>query len=292
MRNFDYVAPTSLAEAVEAFGQAGGKARALAGGTDIIDQIRIGRRTPDLLIDTKRVPEMMVFDDDGAGGLRIGAALPLSIVRDDDRVKSGFPALATASGLVGAIQIQNRATLGGNVGNAAPSGDTIPPLIVLGSTVVIAGPRGTREEPVGDIFAGPGQMTLQPDECLVEFRVPAQKANSSSFYVRFIPRAEMDIAVVGVGVSMTLNGGGQVEDVNIALASVAPTPVRATDAENVLRGETVTEALAREAGEQAEKAASPISDVRGSAEYRRELTKVLTRRAVAACAAQLGVNVG
>ena len=291
MRNFDYAAPTSLAEAVQAFGQAGDKARALAGGTDIIDQIRIGRRTPELLIDTKRVPEMMVFEDDGAGGLRIGAALPLSLVRDDDRVKAGFPALATASGLVGAIQIQNRATLGGNVGNAAPSGDTIPPLVVLGSTVVIAGPRGTREEPVENIFAGPGQMTLAPDECLVEFRVPAPKANSSSYYVRFIPRAEMDIAVVGVGVSMTLNGGGQIEDVNISLASVAPTPVRATDAENVLRGETLTAALAREAGEQAEHHASPISDVRGSADYRRELTKVLTRRAVTACAAQLGVNV-
>ncbi len=290
MRNFDYVAPTSLAEAVQAFGQAGDKARALAGGTDIIDQIRIGRRTPELLIDTKRVPEMMVFDDDGAGGLRIGAALPLSRVRDDDRVKAAFPALATASGLVGAIQIQNRATLGGNVGNAAPSGDTIPPLMVLGSTVVIAGPNGTREEPVGDIFAGPGQMTLAPDECLVEFRVPATPANASSYYVRFIPRAEMDIAVVGVGVCMSVSDG-KIEDVNIALASVAPTPVRATDAENVLKGETLTAALAREAGEQAEHHASPISDVRGSADYRRELTKVLTRRAVTACAAQLGVNV-
>lgn len=290
MRNFDYVAPTSLAEAVQAFGQAGDKARALAGGTDIIDQIRIGRRTPELLIDTKRVPEMMVFDDDGAGGLRIGAALPLSRVRDDDRVKAAFPALATASGLVGAIQIQNRATLGGNVGNAAPSGDTIPPLMVLGSTVVIAGPNGTREEPVGDIFAGPGQMTLAPDECLVEFRVPATPANASSYYVRFIPRAEMDIAVVGVGVCMSVSDG-KIEDVNIALASVAPTPVRATDAENVLKGETLTAVLAREAGEQAEHHASPISDVRGSADYRRELTKVLTRRAVTACAAQLGVNV-
>jgi CO/xanthine dehydrogenase FAD-binding subunit len=290
VRNFDYVAPTSLAEAVQAFGQGGEKARALAGGTDIIDQIRIGRRTPELLIDTKRVPEMMVFDDDGAGGVRIGAALPLSRVRDDDRVKATFPALATSAGLIGAIQIQNRATLGGNVGNAAPSGDTIPPLMVLGGTAVIAGPRGTREIPVSEVFAGPGQMTLQPDECLVEFRVPAPQANSSSFYVRFIPRAEMDIAVVGVGVYLKLNGGGQIEDVNIALASVAPTPVFATDAQDVLRGETLTTALAREAGEQAEHHASPISDVRGSADYRRELTKVLTRRAVTACAAQLGVN--
>ena len=290
MRNFDYTAPTSLTEAVQAFGQAGDKARALAGGTDIIDQIRVGRRTPELLIDTKRVPEMMVFDRDGDGSLHIGAALPLARIRDDDHVKATFPALATASGLVGAVQIQNRATLGGNVGNAAPSGDTIPPLIVLGGTVVIAGPRGTREEPVANIFAGPGQMTLQPDECLVEFRVPAPASNSSSYYVRFIPRAEMDIAVVGVGVSMTLNGGGQIDDVNIVLASVAPTPVRATDAEDVLRGESLTESLAREAGERAERAASPISDVRGSADYRRELTKVLTRRAVTACATQLGIN--
>ncbi len=290
MRNFDYVAPTSLAEAVQAFGQAGGRARALAGGTDIIDQIRIGRRTPELLIDTKRVPEMMVLEDDGAGGLRIGAGVPLSRVRDHASVRAAYPALATAAGLVGAIQIQNRATLGGNVGNAAPSGDTIPPLMVLDATVVIAGPRGTREEPVANVFAGPGQLTIQPDECLVEFRVPAPRANTSSYYVRFIPRAEMDIAVVGVGVSMMLNGGGQVEDVSIALASVAPTPVAATAAQDVLRGQTLTRELAREAGERAEEATSPISDVRGSADYRRELTKVLTRRAVAACAGQLGVS--
>ncbi len=290
MRNFDYVAPASLAEAVQAFGQAGERARALAGGTDIIDQIRIGRRTPELLIDTKRVPEMMVLDDDGAGGVRIGAALPLAHVRDDDRIKAVFPALATAAGLVGAAQIQNRATLGGNIGNAAPSGDTIPPLIVLGGTVAIAGPRGTREEPVANVFAGPGSLTLQPDEFLVSFRVPAPKANSSSYYVRFIPRAEMDIAVVGVGVSMAINGGGQVEDVNIALASVAPIPLVASEAQDVLRGETLTTTLVREAGERAERAISPISDVRGSAEYRRELSKVLTRRAIAACAAQLGIN--
>lgn len=289
MRNFDYAAPTSLAEAVQAFAQGGENARALAGGTDIIDQIRIGRRTPDLLIDTKRVPEMMVLEDDGANGLRVGAAVPLARVRDHAGVKAMYPALATAAGLVGAIQIQNRATLGGNVGNAAPSGDTIPPLMVLGSTVIIAGPRGTREEPVAGIFAGPGRMTLEPDECLVEFRVPAPKANSSSYYVRFIPRAEMDIAVVGVGVSMSMNGG-QVEDISIGLASVAPTPVAATDSEDLLRGQTLTMDLAREAGDRAENAISPISDIRGSADYRRELTKVLTRRAITACAAQLNVS--
>ena len=291
MRNFDYTAPMSLAEAVQAFAQGGENARALAGGTDIIDQIRIGRRTPELLIDTKRVPEMMVLEDDGANGLRIGAAVPLARVRDHAGIKAMYPSLATGAGLVGAIQIQNRATLGGNVGNAAPSGDTIPPLMVLGATVIIAGPRGTREEPVAGVFAGPGRMTLAPDECLVEFRVPAPKANSSSFYVRFIPRAEMDIAVVGVGVSMSTSGGGQVEDINIALASVAPKPVEATDSQDLLRGQTLTLDLAREAGELAENAISPISDIRGSADYRRELTKVLTRRAVVACAAQLGINV-
>ena len=281
MRNFDYVAPTSLAEAVQAFGQAGDKARALAGGTDIIDQIRIGRRTPELLIDTKRVPEMMVFEGDGAGGLRIGAALPLSRVRDDDRVKAGFPALATASGLVGAIQIQNRATLGGNVGNAAPSGDTIPPLVVLGSTVVIAGPRGTREEPVENIFAGPGQMTLAPDECLVEFRVPAPKANSSSYYVRFIPRAEMDIAVAGAGVALTLDENGTCSAARVSIGAVAPTALLVNEAAEALIGTQVDDDALQASADACSNAASPITDKRGTIVYRRKVVGVLCKRAAA-----------
>jgi carbon-monoxide dehydrogenase medium subunit len=291
LRDFDYTAPTTLAEALSALASANGSARMLVGGTDIIDQIRTGRRTPELLVDVKRIPELNVLAYSQSEGLRIGAAVSCTRVHSHPDVISHYPGIASSAGLVGSIQIQNRASIGGNIGNGAPSGDTIPTLIALNATVTVAGPNGQREEPLEGIFAGPGQLTLQPNELLVEIRVPPPKPRSSSHYLRFIPRQEMDIAVAGVGVALTLADGGQVEEVGIVLASVAPTPIRATNAEGVLQGQRLTLDLVREAGERAVESASPISDVRGSADYRRELVKVLTRRAVMACADQLGVQI-
>jgi CO/xanthine dehydrogenase FAD-binding subunit len=291
MRDFEYVAPTSIDEAVQAFAGASGNARALVGGTDLIDQIRVGRRTPDLVIDMKRIPELDVLEYSAGSGLRIGAAVSCTRVHRHPDVKTNYPGIAIPSAFVGSVQIQNRASIGGNIGNGAPSGDTIPPLIALNATVTIAGPRGQRDEPLEGIFAGPGQLTLQPDEFLVEIKVPPPPPRSSSYYVRFIPRAEMDIAVAGVGVTLTVADGGRIDEVGIVLASVAPVPIRATSAESVVRGQVLNQELVREAGEKAVEAASPISDVRGSADYRIELVKVLTRRALASCAGQLGVQV-
>lgn len=291
MRDFEYAAPTSIDEAIQAFAGANGNARALVGGTDLIDQIRVGRRTPELLIDMKRIPELNVLEYSASSGLRIGAAVSCTRVNTHPDVATNYPGIAIPTGFVGSVQIQNRASIGGNIGNGAPSGDTIPPLIALNATVTIAGPRGPREEPLEGIFAGPGELTLQPDEFLVEVNVPPPAPRSSSHYLRFIPRAEMDIAVAGVGVAMTIADGGRVDDIGIVLASVAPVPIRATAAEGVVRGQQLTRDIVRQAGERAVEAASPISDVRGSAEYRIELVKVLTRRALASCAGQLGVQV-
>lgn len=291
MRDFEYTAPTTLAEAVSAFADAKADARALVGGSDLIDQIRVGRRTPKLVIDLKRVPELNVLEYNASSGLRVGTATSLSRIHHDPDVAAHYPGIATAAGLVGSVQIQNRASMGGNIGNGAPSGDTIPTLIALNATVVIISSQGEREESLEGIFAGPGQLNLQPGEFLKEVRVPPHKAGSTTSYIRFIPRAEMDIAVAGVGVSLSVADGGRVEDIGIALASVAPTPVRATGAEEALRGNQLSQDLIREAGERAAASASPITDVRGSAEYRIELVKVLTRRAVTECAESLGVSI-
>jgi carbon-monoxide dehydrogenase medium subunit len=291
MRDFEYVAPTSLAEAVQAFAGANGRARAFAGGTDIIDQVRRGVRTPDLLVDLKGVPELTILEYDEATGLRIGAATACVRIKNDPDVQEHYSGIASSAALVGSIQIQNRATMGGNIGNAAPSADTVPVPLAMDATVLVTGPRGQREERLADVFAGPGRLTLQPDEFIVEIRVPPPVERSTTTYLRFIPRAEMDIAVAGVGVNLQLEDGNRVKDVGIALAAVAPTPVRADKAEELLKGEKLTLALVREAGERALETTSPIDDTRGSAEYRRQLVKVLTRRALTAAAERLGVKV-
>ena len=291
MRDFEYAAPTTIDEAVQAFVGANGNARALAGGTDLIDQIRVGRRTPQVVVDMKRIPELNVLEYSANTGLRIGAAVSCTRVHNHPDVALNYPGIAIPTGFVGSIQIQNRASIGGNIGNGAPSGDTIPPLIALNATIRIAGSRGRREEPLEGIFASPGQLTLLPDEFLVEIKVPTPAPRSSSHYLRFIPRAEMDIAVAGVGIAMTVADGGRVDDIGVVLASVAPTPIRATGAETVVRGQQLNRDLVRQAGERAAESASPISDVRGSAEYRTELVKVLTRRAIMSCAGRLGVSV-
>ncbi len=291
MRDFEYTAPTTIDEAVQAFVGANGNARALVGGTDLIDQIRVGRRTPELVIDMKRIPELNVLEYSADSGLRIGASVSCTQVNTHPDVVAHYPGITIPTGFVGSVQIQNRASIGGNIGNAAPSGDTIPPLVALDATVTIAGPRGQREEPLEGIFASPGRLTLQPDEFLVEVKVPPPPPRSSSYYLRFIPRAEMDIAVAGVGVAMTVADGARIDNIGIVLASVAPVPIRATAAEGVVRGQQLTRDLVRQAGESAVEAASPISDVRGSAEYRIELVRVLTRRALTSCASQLGIEI-
>lgn len=279
MRPFDYIAPHSLKEAAAVLAQASGAVRPIVGGTDLIAQMKEGKVLPSLVLDMKRIPEMLHLEYVDGDGLRIGAAVSCTDVASYSVTQERYPALAQSCQLVGSTQIQNRASVGGNVCNAAPSADTVPPLLIYEATCIIIGPSGERRVPLEDFFVGPGSTVLASQELLVSLVLPPPPPNSSSSYLRLIPREEMDIAVVGVGSLVAIDAtSGHCSRARIALAAVAPTPRRARDAEAVLQGQILSDATLDAAGEKAANAAQPISDVRGTAEYRRELVKVLTRR--------------
>lgn len=284
MRELDYRAPMSIADAVEILRQHDGDARCLAGGTDLIAQLKERRREATVIVDVKRIPDVQVLSYDPANGLRIGAAVSCTAVARQPEVQTHYPALAYACGLVGSRQIQNRATVGGNICNAAPSGDTLGPLLCYGARAKIAGPNGMREIPLMEIWAGPGRTTLGQGELLTEVTLPPPAERSAGAYLRFIPREEMDIAVAGVGSWIRLGPGGrECVEARIALCAVGPTMLRAPAAEAALVGRALPDEEAfAEAGRLAAAAAQPISDVRGSVEYRRELVTILTVRTLRA----------
>ena len=278
MRAIDYVAPTSLSEAVSVLSANGDRARPLAGGTDIIVQLRGGRRELDVLVDAKSIPELNQIELTDSG-LRLGAAVPCYEIYQNQAVAAAYPGLIDAAGLIGSIQIQGRASIGGNLCNAAPSGDSIPPVITLGGEAHINGPNGWRAVAAEDFCTGPGRSVLEPGEILVGIQIPAPAANSGTAYLRFIPRNEMDIAVAGVSSSVVLDASGQtIQSARIALASVGPTPILATAAGDSLAGKAVSDDAIAEAGRLASEAATPITDMRGTVRQRHHLVDVLTRR--------------
>ncbi|MBL8849885.1 MAG: xanthine dehydrogenase family protein subunit M [Planctomycetaceae bacterium] len=282
MRNFDYAAPATLADTVKLLAGQNGRARPLAGGTDLIDHVRTGRLAPDIVVDIKQVPELNIFEF-GPQSLRLGAAVPCWRVYGSDAIKADYAALADACMIIGGIQIQNRASVGGNLCNSGPAADSTPALIALGAVCVIAGAQGSREVPVEQFCTGPGKNILQPGELLVELRIPKPPANSGSHYRRFIPRNEMDIAVVGVGASVVLDAAKQtIVSGRIGLGAVAPTPLFAAAASAALAGKPATEATFRAAGEAARQSISPIDDMRGTREFRLQLTGVLVERVLTA----------
>lgn len=288
MEAFAYAAPRTVAEAVQLLADAPGSARPLAGGTDLIPQLQEGRRTVGLVVDIKGIPQLNEIHWEPQTGLTIGAAVPCVRVARSPLVQTHYPALHTASTMIGSIMIQHRASLGGNLANAAPSADGVPPLIVHGAEAIIAGPGGTRRIPVEQVPTGPGQTSLAPGEFIVALHLPVPPPHTASHYMRFTPRNEMDIAVVGVGAAVTLDPvTGSCLGVRIALGAVAPTPVRAASAEAYLTGKPLTDQHLRRAAELAVEAARPISDVRASAEYRRHLVQVLTRRTLEAVRSRL-----
>ncbi len=275
----DYLRPETLEQCLRAFAQHGANARALAGGTDLLVQLRSGRRRNQVLVDVKRVPELNELRFDPSGGLTLGAAVPCYRVYGDTAVCEAYPGLIDTASMIGGTQIQGRASVGGNLCNAAPSADTVPALIALRTTCRISSVDGTREVAVEDFCTAPGRNVLAAHEVLVSLHLPPPPLNSGACYLRFIPRNEMDIAVAGAGVSVTLEDGA-FRDARVALASVAPTPLLVDEARRALIGQPVGhEAIAR-AASAARAAARPISDMRGTAEYRRNLCAVLTRRAL------------
>jgi len=275
---FDYAAPRTVSEAVRLL-ESQPSARILAGGTDLLLQLRSGRREASLVVDGKRIPELNQLAVDSSGSLTVGAAVPCYRIYQDAAVRRSFLALAEVAGLIGGVQIQGRASLGGNLCNAAPSADAAPLLIALGARCRIAGPQGEREIGVENFCTAPGKNALGPGEILVSLHIPAPAAASGAHYLRFIPRNEMDIAVAGAGVSVSLDNGN-FRSARIALASVAPTPLFVPAAGDALRGKPANRASIDEAAELAADAAKPISDMRGPAHYRRHLCAVLTRRAL------------
>jgi len=285
---FQYSAPAHLEEAIDLLGRPG--ARALAGGTDLVVQMREKRREVRHVVDLKRLPALTRLDREADGGLRIGAAMNVTAMCRRPELAT-YPAIVESSQMIGSYQIQNRASVGGNVCNASPSADAIPALICHGARAEIAGPKGRRQVAIESLFVGPGRTRLGPQELLVTIVLPAAAPRSAGSYLRFTPRREMDIAVAGVGAWVQLDGEGKVIEARIAMAAVAPTPVRAPQAESRLRGERLTAALIEEAASGAARDATPISDTRGSAEYRRELIRTLTRRTLQSCARQLGLSV-
>ena len=290
MRDFEYEAPATLDRALELM-TSGVAARPLAGGTDLIDHVRTGRLAPDLLIDVKKLPELNIFEF-APEGLRLGAAVPCYKLYGDERIRKTYPALSDSAHIIGGMQIQSRASIGGNVCTSGPAADSIPSLIALAAVVVIAGPGGNRREvAMEDFCTGPGKNVLQPGELVVEFRLPAPAAHSSSHYRRFIPRNEMDIAVVGGGAAVTLDDSkNTITAARIGLGAVAPTPLFARAASELLAGRTADETSYKAAAAAAVEIISPITDMRGTQEFRRHVTGVLVERVLAEAVARARSN--
>ena len=279
MEWIDFAAPTTVSEAVGLLAQHGDRARMIAGGTDILVQLRGGRRSIDLIVDAKGIPELNEISYDPQNGLTLGAAAPCYQVYGNQAVADAYPGLMDAATLIGGIQIQGRASIGGNLCNSAPSGDSIPPVIVLGGVCNIAGPNGTRQVAAENFCTGPGRNVLENNEMLVSINFPAPQPHTGANYLRFIPRNEMDIAIAGVGSSVVLDESGQnFVSARIALASVAPIPVFANEAAASLAGKPVSDEAIQEASDLAIEASSPIDDMRGTIRQRRHLIGVLTRR--------------
>ncbi|HMH54157.1 MAG TPA: xanthine dehydrogenase family protein subunit M [Candidatus Acidoferrum sp.] len=286
MRRFDLATPESLDACLKLLGSRDRETKLLAGGTDLLPQMKNGLTKPALVIDLSGVADLRVLAPDDGRGFRVGAAVTARQLERDPRVKATYPGLAESGALVGSIQVRNLATVGGNICNAAPSADMAPPLVALDAEAVIAGPKGRRRVPMASFFTGVRQTVLGPDELLVEFVIPTPGPHSGGSYLRHTPRRELDIAVVGVASQVTLGDGGVCAKVRIALAAVAPVPLRATAAEQSLEGQALTPERIERAAALAVEAARPISDQRGSAEFRRHLVRVLTRRTLTSALAR------
>ena len=281
MQAYDYRAASSIEEVLALLSYNDRRAKILSGGTDLLAQLREGRQQADLIVDVKKIPELSEVVYDPHQGLRIGAAASCSKICQDAAVLAFYPGLVDAFSLIGGVQIQNRASVGGNLCNASPAADAIPALIVHEAICHVAGPRGSRNIPVEQFCAAPGKTILQPDEFLVRISIPQPRRNFGAHYLRFIPRNEMDIAVVGAGVAVILDDDKRhIQAARLALAAVAPIPLFVAEFGDFLAGKEITSQAIQEAALIAQSAARPISDLRGTVEQRRKLTQVLTRRAL------------
>ena len=281
MRALDYIAPHTVGDAIAALAGKGNRARPLAGGTDLIVQLRSSLLDLDLVVDVKKIPELNAITYHAGTGLTIGAAVPCCRIVEDADIARVYPGLVDAVAVIGGAAIQGRATLGGNLCNAAPSADAIPAMIALEAACTIMGPTGPRTVPADSFCTGPGATVLGSGELLVSIHFPQPGDCSGTCYLRFIPRHKMDIAVAGVAASVTLSADrATIETARIALSAVGPTPLYVTAAGAALQGKVPSRESFAEAARAAQEASHPITDVRGTETQRRHLVGVLTRRAL------------
>ena len=281
MIRFDYADPTTLAEASALLLAHGDEACLMAGGTDLLVEIKEQVRRPRVVVDLKRIAGLDHLGIDADGALRFGALVTSRRIECDERVREQWPGLHQAVVELGSIQVRHRATVVGNICCASPSADTLPPLIADGATLHLHGTAGDREVAMEDFFTGPGRTVLRAGEIVLQVRVPPPTPGSGGAYIKHGRRKAMELATVGVAVSLALDEAGRVAQARIALGAVAATAMRARGAEAALRGEPPGDALFAHAGELAMAESRPISNVRASAAYRREMVGVLTRRALA-----------
>lgn len=280
MPSLNYAAPTSVQEAVALLAGAAGLAKPMAGGTDLLVQLRSGRLKPELIVDTKQIPGMIGIREE-AGGFVIGGATSGAMLEAHAALKAAWPGVVEAMDLIGSEQIQGRASLAGNLCNASPAADSVPAMIAAAAVAVIVGPNGERTAPVESIVVSPGRTSLARDEFILAIRLPPRPAHAGDAYLRFIPRTEMDIAVVGCGVNVTLDAAGVCTAARVSLGAVAPTPLLVAEAAAVLVGHKLDEATLANLDAAARAACKPISDKRGTIEYRTKVAGVLARRAAA-----------
>ena len=280
MANVEFIAPTSPEQATAALLAGGAGARPLGGGTDLLVQLRSGRLPAGLIVDLKRIPQAIGIRQEG-GGFVIGAATPGVALGEHRALGLAWPGVVEAANLIGSTQVQGRASMAGNVCNASPAADSVPALVAARATCLIVGPSGRRTAPVESIAVSPGRTSLAPGEFVLEINLPPRPPRAGDAYLRSIPRTEMDIAVVGVGVSLTLDASGLITDARVALGAVAPTVLLVPTAGAALIGTRGDEAAMAALDDAARAACNPISDKRGTVEYRTKIAGVLARRAAA-----------
>jgi CO/xanthine dehydrogenase FAD-binding subunit len=278
MPNLSFSAPTSVDEAVRMLAGSTGLAKPLSGGTDLLVQLRSGRMRPEAIVDIKRIPGLIGIRET-AGEFVIGAATPGVMLSGHAALEHAWPGIVEGADLIGSQQIQGRASIAGNLCNASPAADSVPAMIAARATCVIAGPNGRRTAPVEAIVTGPGRTSLQKGEFVIEFHVPKPKPHQSDCYLRFIPRTEMDIAVVGCAVNVTLDGNGVCTDARVVLGAVAPTQIICEESAKALIGHRLDDATNAALDAAAGRACNPITDKRGTIEYRIKVAGVLARRA-------------
>nr|WP_249136773.1 xanthine dehydrogenase family protein subunit M [Bradyrhizobium tropiciagri] len=287
MTDIRYVAPRTLDEAIGAFAAAGSAARIMAGGTDLLVQMRSGLVRPGLIVDIKKIGEMTEITETADGGFRVGAAVSGMELAEHARFGKVWPGVLEAVNLIGSKQVQGRASAGGNLCNGSPAGDSVPAMIAAGAVVTVQGPNGRREMKVEDVPAGPGRTNLKPGEILVSFTLPSRPKGSGDAYLRMIPRTEMDIAVVGIGVSLTLKDG-VCTAARVGLGAVAPTALLVAPAAQALVGSKLDDAALEAAAAACRAACRPIDDKRGTIAYRTKTAGVLLKRTAAIAAQRAG----